>query len=1826
MSEIVEQKPDEQPSQGAEPQLERSTYEIIRNRLRGHADDLKSRMAKLNDERRDVFGSIETRLIETARITTEHNCVPRDMVPVGDEFVFGYNVQIGLKSETAVSDVFAIQKFEDQSFHPQDLGLLNQESFLHDFKQLYKYYKTTEFVKFQVIDPAVFLVFKVGKSLRDFKAFKFLKSGDRLEYQDNRSDHEVVYPAQHEFTWTRTHRDLHRGGEHPHISIEDRVFVETVGGDLTVKIEDNTETGAGIYAEPVDDPDQTLDDAEIFYSIVGNIILLKIRPFKENNFRYLVFNEKTESVVRMDTIEDACVLLPEDHGLIFSNGYYLQTGEWKIFDSDIKDLVFEKRISSPNGEDYLYVFYNQVSGDYVMLPYNMIEQQVATPIVCNGFSLFDDGHLIFFKSDGSPQKHHAMQIWQTPFVGPDYETATQKDSFLYKIGNKDIVRAMSECNEIIGLIEKDDSYANLYVDLVRKTTEVLDSYFWIGEAQTQNLAEVLTEIKSAATAAVDEFDKVVRVRRNTREQFESTNSKAREAIAAAAGRMYREIDEFVASLADLRAIRGEVISLRELKYIDLEAVEALEENIEQNTDRISQRCVDFLLRDDALTPYEKRVAIQRDSIDKLEKVTDARALEEEILGGSSELEMLIDVVSNLKIDDATQRTRIIDNISVIYSQLNQARATLKKKSSELLSVEGAAEFNSQIKLLSQAVVNYLDVCDTPDRCDEYLTKMMVQIEELEGRFAEFDDFVIQLTEKREEIYQAFDTRKVALVESRNKRATALMSAAERILGGIKTRIGSLKTVNEINSYFASDLMIDKVRDIVEQLKDLDDAVKVDDIQSRLKSTREDAVRQLKDKQELFVDGENVIKFGKHRFSVNVQALDLTTVLKEGQLLFHLTGTNFMEAVDDENLLATRHVWEQELVSENRNVYRGEFLAYQIWKSIERDANQLAELQSKEDTQLVGYIQKFMAPRYTEGYVKGVHDHDAALLLKNLIDLNLNIGLLRYHVDARALASLFWLNLRATERPTYLSIQAKIKAHGAIAHVFEFAKGREGHVEQLRKRLQDFCVGNPHFDISLCSQAANYLYDSLVATTEFGIASRSSDLVHSFTSQLERRNFQKEFEQLVSDVKTSRVDQFQLIRDWVSSFIDQFGKDGDKEFVNEVAVAIMSDKSAHVLPGNPVRSIPGLLGDHPVSKEDSYNLNFNDFQLKLESFETDIVPAFNEYHELKKKVIDEKREQLRLEEFKPRVLTSFVRNRLIDEVYLPMVGDNLAKQMGVVGEQKRTDLMGLLLLISPPGYGKTTLMEYIANRLGITFMKINGPAIGHQVSSLDPAEAPNASAREEVEKLNLSLEMGDNVMIYLDDIQHCNPEFLQKFISLCDGSRRIEGVYKGKTRTYDLRGRKVAVVMAGNPYTESGEKFQIPDMLSNRADTYNLGDVIGDSAEAFELSYLENSLTSNPALNVLQSRSRNDIYAFIRMAEQDQPQGESLEGNYSVEEINELVAVMKKLIRVRDVLLKVNQQYIASAGQADEYRTEPPFKLQGSYRDMNKIAEKIVPIMNDGELDTLINSHFENQAQTLTTGAEANLLKFKELIGKLNKEDSQRWEDIKRTFKRNLLLGSAGQGDDKFAQVIAQLTTFSEGLEDIRKTLANGVNRLAGHNPDEQEEPGFLEKVIGEQLGGAVQHLAEFNQTLSSIETSLSSIPALSNLKQIADGMEVVKSASEHQIEEAKAIKLGKKPYRINVVNRIPTAFLDVISAQFNVLQSWVEPMAKMQSLDAEQFRRAVEATFERYKELVDHVNRIQSGNESSDTPLFDGIDKQTESQDVTADVPEEDLGTDDDES
>lgn len=1624
------------------PELDSGTYEILRSRLLKQEKDLRERMDQLNQARKEVFGSIETKLIATERVTTENNCVPRDMIAIGKHFIFGYNVHIGLKTETVVSDVLSVYEFKDHSFVTKGLDLIGDERFINDFKELYKYYKSTVFERFAVIGPYLFMVFQVGKKPTDIKTFKWVIQGESLIYENNRSDHEYKFPPQFEFEWKRTSRDFHRGGKHPHVSILDKVFIETIGGDLTIKVEDNTNSGEGILSEPVDDVDQRLDDAEMYYADLGNIILLKIRPFNEAEFRHFVYNHKVKTARRMDGIKDSCALLPDNQGIIFSKGYYLQTGEYKAFDNDLQNLKFEKRIASSNGEDFMYVFYSLDQGAYSLLPYNIIQQKVENLIVCHGYSFFPDGEMSYFTSQEEAAKHHAIQIWQTPFVGKDYVPPVSKDSYLFKIGNKDIVKGMAECYEVITLINKEDEgYSNLYLDIVKNTTAILDSYFWIRDAATFNPGEVLEQIRQTASSAIEEFEKVVRIKKNSQEQFSKYQKLTNSLLDRIKRERFETIDTFVKTLAEIRTIRGEVIGLKELRYADLALVEGMEKALSEQGDNVSRSCINFLLQDKALQPYKDKVEHQRNQVDKVAKVADAKKQDEELIQITKELEMLIDIVSNLKIEDATQTTSIIDSISLIFSDLNGVKSALKNKRQSLNRTESTAEFHAQVKLVEQAVVNYLDVADTPEKCDEYLTKLMVQVEELEGKFAEFDEFIETLTEKREEIYDAFESKKIRIVESRNTRASSLMTAAERILKGAQNKLGQFKTAAEINGYFASDLMIDKVRGIVQQLEELNDSVKASDLQSRLKSLKEDTLRQLKDKQELFVEGQNIVKFGPYNFTVNTQPLDLTIVHKDGEMFYHLTGTSFFEKVADAEFEETRPAWEQMSISETSDIYKGEFLAYKLYKQVLAGGSEEAEglfaltlekISVLRDEELTVLIQKEMASRYTEGYVKGVHDKDAALLVKNLINIHLSADLLRFSSPARTAGKFVWNHLLPSEKREHLN--HCLKGIGIILQVFPETKEFGDIKEDLQKEISDSLQQCYCFPPTLAKEAAEYLFFEVSRGDSFIVSKEAAELMKDFRNFLERKKLKGTFIDSVNKLEKDKDAATEMAFNWLKAFTSGEKIRDKEDFLLEAALLLVSnEESPSVISADLSVEIQGMSGSHNLIDHGKYKLHFNRFIDKLSRYENEREPLYRKYVHLKTVLNERFKEDLRLNEFKPRVLSSFVRNKLIDEVYLPLVGANLAKQMGVAGENKRTDLMGMLLLISPPGYGKTTIMEYIASRLGIIFMKINGPAIGHKVTSLDPVEAPNAAAREEMEKLNLAFEMGDNVMIYLDDIQHCNPEFLQKFISLCDAQRKIEGVYKGRPKTYDFRGKKVCVVMAGNPYTESGDKFQIPDMLANRADTYNLGDIIGDKEDVFKLSYVENCLTSNTALNKLVSRSFKDVYAFLKLCETGDKTGLDFEGSYTAEEANEFVSVLKKLNMVREVILKVNMEYIRSASQADEFRTEPPFKLQGSYRNMNKIAERIVALMNDAEMKTLILSHYENESQTLTKGAEANLLKFKSLVGWMTEKDKQRWEEICHTFRKNQKYRNI-DSSNQVAQVVAQLSELGEGVDGIKDAI------------------------------------------------------------------------------------------------------------------------------------------------------------------------------------------------
>ena len=738
---------------GGSGQIERATYEIVRDRLVGLGADLRARAEALNAKRLELYGGTELEVIGSLRIRTEHNCVPRDIAQVGDTLVFGYNVFIGLKKETATSDVFTCQRFVEKedgtfSFEDAEAPFLSDDKFVTDFspRELYTYYASTRLLQLRNLGGKLLAIFQTGASALDHKVLRWsLDTAGNATYVDNRGERDHVFEPAHDFEWTQTTRDDHVQGTHPHVDILGEVFVETVGGDLTVKIEDNTEDGLGIYREPVADADQSLDDAEIQYAELGSLIVMRLLPFREETWRYLVFNRLTQKVVRIDAIGLACQQLPEDHGIIFPGGYFLRSGETKVFDAETDDLEFVKRIRSPNGEDVLYVFHHRNSGRFQLLPYNLLRKEVLTPIDCHGYTLFDSGRMIVFRATSDePTRVHTMQIWQSPFCSDEFAargTAAEASSYLEQIGNAELVRGISDALSIERAVGNQSESLQLYEDLIRTCGRALDSYHWLSHEEAEGVGPVVASIRDTAELIVDEFEKVQTIRRQSAEALREADLQMSELERSLQPDSWSEATQFTDALAALRRQRGHLISLRELRYIDLQRLDELEQQNVARFEQISGRTTGFLSDDAALEPYHARIAALESRIGGLETVKDAEPLTEEIDALDESLRLLTEIVSSLEVDDATVRAALLERISEVLAGVNRVRALSQAKVRDLRSHEATAEFAAEFRLFSQAASSAINLASTPEECDESLARQMLALEELETRYADFDEFL-----------------------------------------------------------------------------------------------------------------------------------------------------------------------------------------------------------------------------------------------------------------------------------------------------------------------------------------------------------------------------------------------------------------------------------------------------------------------------------------------------------------------------------------------------------------------------------------------------------------------------------------------------------------------------------------------------------------------------------------------------------------------------------------------------------------------------------------------------------------------------------------------------------------------------------------------------------------------------------------------------------------------------------------------------------------------------------------------------------------------------
>jgi len=1642
------------------------SYELLKKRLSAQGEALRQKAQALNATRVAEFGKSGQALVLRTRARTQNNCVARDIVRIGEQLLFGYNVFIGLRKETSVSDVFGLYRMAVQDGEPELEGMplagsfLEDARFASDFKELYAYYKNAQLVQLRVAQGKLLAAFQIGQQVHDLRVFRWQVAPDgAIHYLDNRGERDIALPPSHDFEWTPTTREDHVGGKHPHINILDTVFVETVGGDLTVKIENNTETGLGIYSEAVDDKNQSLTDAEVSYAKLGLLILLRVRPYREQTTRYLVFNQRTQQVARIDAMGLSCVQLPEDHGIVFPGGYYLQSGEFKHFELPgevASNLRFKRMLRSPNGEDVLYVFYQPGSGHYALFTYNLIDKTLAAPIVANGYALYPDGKaLVFQAGPGEPTRVHPMQLWQTPFSNDEHASATPAGTgFFARIGNAELVRGIADLMGIARAVQEQAPTRSAYEDLIRQCARVVDAYFWFSDPQAGAALQDLHAISEAARSTLAEFEKVEHIRRETARALDAAQNLQKTLVVDIASTLWRKPEDFIHALGRLRERIGHLETLKELRYTDLARIDALHAELASEQQRVGERAMVFLADDQAFGSHQKNLATLAQDLPKAATSQGLQVILEGLDGTAAGLDLLTEQLGGLPGGDAVQRTTILERISTLYTDINRLRADARKRRKALGSQEATAEFHAQFKLFGQAVENALDFADSPEKCDEALTRLLAQLEELEGRFAEQEDFLADMATKREAVYEALTARKQTLTQARQRRVQGLVDAASRILDGAQRRMAQLASLEEVHSYFAADMLIAKLRKLVADLRTLGAQVAADDVDTRLKTCRDQALRAVRDQRELVSEGGNHLRLGQHVFTISRQPLELTLVPQGDGLAYHLTGTDYLAPVVDARLEAFKPYWQQALPSETAAISRAEYLAGCLLQAATDPAAALPLAQALQHiaqgpeghTALLQHVRQFAAERYQDGYEKGVHDEDAVRLFSTLAVMQDQAGLLAFGPTERALALLYWQDGRFGAARESLHRRA-----GSAVQVQQLFGARDSlqlleteSAQALAAFAKAVGFALPHAApeadraarlAALCTQAAAYLVREVAnesGAEVWVISGAGEDLAHALQRALERSGQLADWQRRLE--ASAPTERWELARSWVQAYADAQDP-AQRAWVDDAASLLAVPVQRRRVNVALDATVHGLRGEHPRVAQGGMALNLNDFWQRFGVHRDQVVPAFQALQRLHHTLVAAEKARLGLAQFQAKPLSTFVRNRLIDEVYLPLVGDNLAKQLGTTGADSRTDRMGLLLLISPPGYGKTTLMEYVADRLGLVFVRINCPALGHDVTALDPACAANSAARQELEKLNLGLAMGSNVMLYLDDIQHTSAEFLQKFIGLADGTRRIEGMWQGQARSYDMRGKRFAIAMAGNPYTESGEVFKIPDMLANRADIYNLGDVLAGREALFALSYVENSLTANPALAPLSSRDPRDVQLLVRLAQGEEVASSDFSHAYSSAELDELKALLQRLFRARDLLLRVNQSYIASAAQRDSYRTEPPFKLQGSYRNMGKLAGKITAQMHDDELDALLRDHYRGEAQTLTTGAQENLLKLAQLMGSATAEESARWQAICGDFVRQRKAG--GEDANDASRIANALFDVSRAVDALKPDAQTG---------------------------------------------------------------------------------------------------------------------------------------------------------------------------------------------
>ena len=547
-------------------------------------------------------------------------------------------------------------------------GLLRDPQFARDFAELYRYYQR---------DPAAAAAPRRGQAagrLPDRRAADG-HPGAALAGRRRTAASPTSTTAASATTSSRRRTTSsgsrppasdHVLGRHPHISIQDEVFVETVGGDLTVKVENNTETGEGIYSEPVDEPLQSLADADVALR-PGRAADPAADPAVQGDRTGATWSSTRAPGTwsALDGIGQACQRLPEDQGIIFPGGYYLATGVSKTFDTDVDRTWSSSGWSArPTARTCSTSSTPAREGRYAAAAVQRDPQGGRRPR-CRATATRCSTTARWWCSgptSDEPTRVHPMQVWQTPYVSDTYAAAQPAGD---RAAGADRQRRPGARHLRLPVGgphgRRDDARRPPIVRGADRRLRAGLRPATTGSASRRWATCGHRWPRCAATAeqVLDEFEKVQQLTAPGRRR--AGRGRGADRRAGAPGRAVRRPRRrrLGRALAELRQAQGHLVTLRELRYVDLARIDELAAALDRRgrtaaAQRARRRSCDG---DDAFAGYHaevERLAAEAGAIaDRGRGRTGRRAAGR---AGRAGWRSVTEVVGALDIADATVRT------------------------------------------------------------------------------------------------------------------------------------------------------------------------------------------------------------------------------------------------------------------------------------------------------------------------------------------------------------------------------------------------------------------------------------------------------------------------------------------------------------------------------------------------------------------------------------------------------------------------------------------------------------------------------------------------------------------------------------------------------------------------------------------------------------------------------------------------------------------------------------------------------------------------------------------------------------------------------------------------------------------------------------------------------------------------------------------------------------------------------------------------------------------------------------------------------------------